>query len=183
MSDDGLSKDWEDVRSYTLEEREEAELLSKQTECTFIWAGREGHPMGVIVNFIFRDGRFWLTATEHRPRIASLRKDPRVSIAVTSKGADIGVSRSLTYKGTCFLHDDAETKAWFIPDFARAMRPDDPEKAAAFAAHLDSPGRLVLEVVPAQRIGFDSAKMWAAAPSAAPATPGTPVQEGSPPLR
>jgi hypothetical protein len=168
MGQGELSKDWEDIRSYTLDDGDESELLRRQTECTFIWTGREGHPMGVIVNFIFRDGRFWLTASDERPRIAALRRDPRVSVAVSSKGSGIPVSRSLTYKGTCTLHDDAPTKAWFIPEFSCAMRPEDPQAAAAFAAHLDSPGRLVLEVLPERRIGYDSAKMWRAAPSAAP---------------
>lgn len=162
------AQDFEDVRAYTLDEQEEQELLSRQTECTFTWSNKEGHPLGVIVNFMFRDGRFWLTATEMRPRIAAVRRDPRVSIAVTSKGSGIAVSRSLTYKGHCIVHDGPATLAWFCPEFAAVLRPDDAVKAASFAAHLDSPGRVVLEVVPEKRIGFDSAKMWEAAPSAAP---------------
>lgn len=171
MIDSGPGKDWEDVRSYTLEQDDEAELLRRQTECTFVWSGKEGHAMGVIVNFIFREGRFWLTASDQRPRIASVRRDPRVSIAVSSTGSGIAVSRSLTYKGTCVLHDDRPTLDWFVPAFSTAMRPDSPGAAAAFAAHLDSPGRLVLEVVPEKRIGYDAAKMWRAAPGAAPAGP------------
>jgi hypothetical protein len=162
------ARDWEDVRAYTLAEEQEAELLARQTECTFVWLGKDGHPMGVVMNYLPRDGRFWLTATAGRPRIAAVRRDPRVSISITSKGAGIEVSRSLSYKGTCLIHEDDETKAWFYPAFAARLRPDDPAKAASFAAHLDSPGRVVLEIVPEGRIGFDSAKMWAAAPSAAP---------------
>ena len=162
------ARDWEDVRSYTLEEQQEVELLERQTECTFIWLGKDGYPMGVVMNYLALDGRFWLTATAGRPRIAAVRRDPRVSIAITSKGSGITVSKSLTYKGSCVVHDDDDTKAWFYPAFAARLRPDDPEKAASFAAHLDSPGRVVLEIVPERRIGFDSAKMWAAAPSAAP---------------
>ncbi len=163
------ARDWEDVRSYTLDHDDERELLRRQTECTFIWRTRDGRPLGVIMNFLFHDGRFWLTATERRSRIAAVRRDPRVSIAVTSKGAGIGVSRSLTYAGYCAVHADSKTKAWFYPAFAQAMRPDDLASAASFARFLDSPGRVVLEVVPERRIGYDSAKMWAAAPSAAPA--------------
>jgi general stress protein 26 len=165
---DDAARDWEDVRAYTLAQEQEAELLARQTECTFIWLGKDGHPMGVVMNYLPQGGRLWLTATAGRPRIAAVRRDPRVSIAITSKGSGIGVSRSLTYKGTCLVRDDDETKAWFYPAFAARLRPDDPAKAASFAAHLDSPGRVVLEVVPEGRIGFDSAKMWAAAPSAAP---------------
>jgi hypothetical protein len=162
------AKDFEDVRSYTLENDDEAQLLAAQTECTFIWAGKEGHPMGVIVNYIARDGRFWLTATEMRKRIAAIRRDPRVSIAISSKGSGIDARQSLTYKGTCIVHDDAETLDWFIPEFSRAMRPDSPAAATSFGDHLRSPGRVVIEVVPDVRIGFDSTKMWTAAPSAAP---------------
>jgi general stress protein 26 len=163
------ARDWEDVRSYTLEEEQEAELLARQTECTFIWLAKDGHPMGVVMNYLPHDGRFWLTATQGRPRIAAVRRDPRVSIAITSKGSGIAVSRSLSYKGSCVVHEDDATKAWFYPAFAARLRPDDAVKAASFAAHLDSPGRVVLEIVPDRRIGFDSAKMWAAAPSAGPA--------------
>jgi hypothetical protein len=162
------AKDFEDVRSYTLENDDEAQLLAAQTECTFIWAGKEGHPMGVIVNYIARDGRFWLTATEMRKRIAAIRRDPRVSIAISSKGSGIDARQSLTYKGTCIVHDDAETLDWFIPEFSRAMRPDSPAAATSFGDHLRSPGRVVIEVVPDVRIGFDSTKMWTAAPWAAP---------------
>jgi hypothetical protein len=166
--DGDSAKDWEDVRAYTLDEDDESELLRRQTECTFIWNSKTGHPMGVVVNFIFRDGRFWLTATELRPRIAALREDPRASIAISSKGSGIEVSKSLTYKGHCVLHVDEQTKAWFYPEFAAVLRPGAPDKAASFAEHLNSEGRVVIELVPDKRIGFDSAKMWRAAPSAAP---------------
>lgn len=166
------AKDWEDVRAYTLDEAAEQELLERQTECTFIWVGKDGHPMGVVMNYMFRRGSFWLTATEQRPRIAAVRRDPRVSISITSKGSGITPSRSLSYKCLGTVHDDVETSAWFVPEFARVLRPESAQAAASFAAHLDSPGRVVLELRPLVRIGFDSAKMWQAAPSAAPHAPG-----------
>lgn len=162
------AKDWEDVRAYTLDEAAEQELLERQTECTFIWVGKDGHPMGVVMNYMFRRGSFWLTATERRPRIAAVRRDPRVSISITSKGSGITPSRSLSYKCLGTVHDDDATRSWFVPEFARMLRPESEERAASFAAHLDSPGRVVLELRPLVRIGFDSAKMWQAAPSAAP---------------
>jgi nitroimidazol reductase NimA-like FMN-containing flavoprotein (pyridoxamine 5'-phosphate oxidase superfamily) len=162
------AKNWEDVKSYTLDSEDERELLDAQTECTLIWAGKEGWPMGVIVNFIYRDGRFWLTASEERPRIASIRKDPRVSIAVTSKGSSVKERRSITYKCTAVVHRDRETLDWVLPEFANAMRPGEPEKAEAFRTMLDSPDRVVLELVPVTRIGFDSAKMWKASEGARP---------------
>jgi general stress protein 26 len=171
-----IVRDWEDVRAYALDPTDEAELLSAQTECTFIWTNAAGHPLGVIMNFIFRDGRFWLTASDRRQRVPAVRRDPRVSVAVSSKGSPILARRSLTYKGRCLVHDDAATKAWFYPEFAAAMRPGEPVRAEAFQAQLDSPHRVVLEVQPELRIGFDGDKMWQASP--AHAGPG-PVTEPS----
>ncbi|MPQ96526.1 hypothetical protein GB931_01030 [Modestobacter sp. I12A-02628] len=165
------ARDWEDVRAYPLGQQQEAELLERQTECTFIWLDRDGHPRGVVMNYLVADSRFWLTATAGRPRVAAVRRDPRVSIAISSRGSGIAVSRSLTRTGTCVVHDDDATRAWFYPALAARLRPGDEAAAASFAAHLDSPGRVVLEVVPAGRIGFDGAAMWSAAPSAAPTRP------------
>ena len=104
---------WEDVRGYTLDSQAEAQLLSLQTECTFIWSNRQGHPVGVIMNFIFRAGSFWLTASDLRKRVSAVRRDPRVSLAISSHGSGIAARRSLTYKGTCTVHSDEATKAWF----------------------------------------------------------------------
>ena len=160
-------RDYEDVTKYTLDQASEAELLARQIECTFIWSNSGGHPLGVIMNYVFRDGRFWLTASSQRARVPAVRRNPRVSIVVTSRGSGITTSKSLTYKGRCVVREDEATKAWFYPALAAAVRPDDPEAAAAFVRHLDSPRRVVLEVVPEGRIGFDSTRMWRDTPDAA----------------
>ena len=44
----------------------------------------------------------------------------------------------------------------------RRSNPDDPARAKAFQSFLDSPRRVILEVEPTQRIGYDGAKMGAA---------------------
>ena len=164
MADD---ENYEDVTQYTLDDEAEAELLSRQTECTFIWNRKDGHPSGVIMNFVVRDGRFWLTASSQRSRVPAVRRDPRVSVVVSSHGSGITTRKSLTYSGRCIVHEDAETKAWFYPALGNAVRRGDPEAAAGFVRHLDSPRRVVLEIVPEARVGFDSTQMWRDTPDAA----------------
>jgi nitroimidazol reductase NimA-like FMN-containing flavoprotein (pyridoxamine 5'-phosphate oxidase superfamily) len=154
-------KDFEDVSMYVLSDERELELLRRQNECTFMWSTSEGDPVGVIMNYVYADGRFWLTATRRRKRIAAIERDPRVAIAISSRGTGIGTSQSITYKGRAVLHDNRSVKDWFYPALAAAVRPGEPEKQAAFVAHLDSPGRVVIELVPTKRIGFDSAAMFA----------------------
>lgn len=150
--------DYEDVSVYTLGTDVEEELLAVQNECTFMWSTREGWPVGVIMSFVFRRGRFWLTAVRPRKRIAAVERDDRVAICVTSSGSPMGPGRTVTYKGRVTIHEDEETKAWFYPELAAALRPDE-AVARRFAAFLDSPQRVIFEVEPVQRIAFDGAKM------------------------
>ena len=63
--------------------------------------------------------------------------------------------------------DDAETLAWFYPLLAAKVRPDDESAQAAFVAHLDTPGRVVIKISPDGRIGFDSEAMFANSPAGA----------------
>lgn len=155
-----MAEDYEDVSVFTLSGDREATLLDKQTECCFMWTTRVGEPVGVIMNFVYRDGSFWLTATRRRKRIAAIERDPRVALAISSRGTDIGISQAVTYKGSAVLHDDERTKAWFYPALAARVRPASASQQAAFAEHLDSPGRVVIEVKPGARIGFDSEAMF-----------------------
>ena len=144
---------------YALDAAEREELLRSHAECTFNWATRDGWPMGVIMSYLWRDGRFWLTAGAHRHRIEAVRRDPRVSIVVSSTGTKLAAGKSITAKGRCRVHEDAETKAWFYPAFASHLYPDE-KQARAFAQRLDSPLRVVLEVAPEKWITYDGVKMF-----------------------
>jgi general stress protein 26 len=169
MTTAGEGKDYvdsyEDVSVFALADERETTLLHKQTECTFMWTTREGDPVGVIMNFVWHEGRFWLTCTRRRKRVAAVEARPRVAIAITSRGTDIGVSQAVTYKGDAIVHDDEATKAWFYPALAARVRPESAERQAAFVHHLDTAGRVVIEIKPTGRIGFDSEAMFRNSPA------------------
>ncbi|MCH2416839.1 MAG: hypothetical protein MK195_08775, partial [Acidimicrobiales bacterium] len=73
-------ENYEDVTVYDLDASAEEELLLGHNECTFMWANKEGWPVGVIMSYVWRKGSFWLTASAQRARIHAVRRDPRVSI-------------------------------------------------------------------------------------------------------
>ena len=154
-----LVDNYEDVTVYGLDDDVEAEMLDAQNECTFIWSNKEGWPVGVIMSYVFRDGKFWLTASSQRARISAVKRDPRVCVVVTSTGSKMQRNKTVTYKGTCTVHDDRAIKEWFYPELATALRGPDQEAVDLFVKFLDSPRRVVLEVEPTQRIGYDGAKM------------------------
>jgi len=124
--------------------------------------------MGVIMSYVWRDGKFWLTATSQRARVKAIRRDPRVSIVLTSVGTSLGPSRSITVKGRVTLHDDEETKRWFYPAVAKAILRGAPQEMIDhFVQMLDSERRLVFEVTPEKWITYDAAKMMVASLEAA----------------
>ena len=116
--------DYEQVSVYALDDAEREELLRSHAECTFNWVTRDGWPVGVIMSYLWRDGRFWLTAGAHRHRIEAVRRDPRVSIVVSSAGTKLAAGKSITAKGRCHVREDAATKAWFYPAFAGHLYPE-----------------------------------------------------------
>lgn len=155
-----VTQDHEQVSQYPLDATQLEQLLTNASECVLMWATKDGWPVGVIHSMLWKDGRFWLTVAAHRHRSAALRRDPRCSVSVSGTAAPAGSAPagSATAKGRCVIHEDQETKDWFYPEFAAKMSPD-PAAAKAFQALLDSPLRLVLEIVPEKWITFDLAKM------------------------
>jgi len=151
---------YEQVSIYGLDDAAREKLLSEHNECTFMWSTRDGWPIGVIMSYLWKDGRFWLTAGAHRHRISAVRRDDRVSIVVTSTGTRLGGGKSATAKGRCVVHEDRETKDWFYPEFSSHLYAHDAGAAENFCKFLDSPLRVVLEVIPEKWIVYDGVKMF-----------------------
>ena len=164
---DASDTDYEDLTECGLSEELEDELIHTQTECTFMWTNKAGEAFGVIMSFLPKDGRLWLTAAERRARISAIRRFPRAAVCVNSTGTSMGKGKTVTYKGSCIVHDSRDVKDWFYPEFARHLRPDDEQAAAAFQSFLDSPHRVIIEFTPDYKLSFDSAIMWQRSPEAA----------------
>lgn len=150
---------YEDLSPFALREEEREALLNAQTECTFCWGTRDGSPMGVIMAYVWRGGRVWLTATSQRKRIAAIRRNPVCAVVVTSAGSAQPPGRTVTLKGPCTIHEDEETKGWFYPALAERVVATPGPAQDAFRQHLDSPLRVVLEVVPEKWVTCDAARM------------------------
>ncbi len=155
--------DYEDVREFTLDDDRMGELLASQNECSFVWSTKDGWPVGVIMSFVWRDGRVWLTSSRQRKRVAAVQRDDRVSIIVSGIGTPIGAGKTVTLKGRCRVVEDDETKRWFYPALAAAIFPGNERRQAKFTSFLDSPGRVIFEVTPVGTISHDIDKLSAAA--------------------
>ncbi|TFV81230.1 hypothetical protein E4P40_16540 [Blastococcus sp. CT_GayMR20] len=135
--------DLENLKGTHLDKADQGELLTAQTECTFIFSDAEGHPCGVVMSFFEEDGVFWLTAVEGRHQVKGLDRDPRCSIVVSSAGSGLPGRRMLSIRGEGTVHRDDETKQWFLDQFTTRLQPTDP---VSWRKLLDSPKRVVFEV-------------------------------------
>ena len=163
------STNYDDVKQYRLDPEREQELLNTGGECTFIWANKSGHPIGVTTAYVPAKGKIWMTATKERVRIKAIARDGRSSIVISSKGTPMGGGKTVTYKGHTVIHDDQETKHWMYNLLAAGMsaegRNDEGNEFTSgldpqmFVRFLDTPERIVLEFTPEMSIPFDGDKM------------------------
>ncbi len=163
------SIDYDDVKQYKLDPDREKELVNSSGECTFIWANKSGHPIGVTTAYVPVDGKIWMTATKERVRVKASARDGRSSICITSTGTAMGGGKTVTYKGHTVIHDSQETKLWMYKLLAAGMgaASDDGNEftagldASLFVRFLDTPERIVMEFTPEMSILFDGDKMAA----------------------
>jgi hypothetical protein len=154
---------YDEVDRYPLDPETQEKILLEQNECSFVWGPKDHWAVGVIMTYVWRDGKFWLTATSQRARIAAIKRDPRVSIIVSSVGTSIGPARSITAKGRVRILEDRATLDWVLPAVSAAILPDAPQAMKdAFTKMMDSERRIVLEITPEKWVTFDAAKMMVA---------------------
>jgi general stress protein 26 len=154
--------DHEIVSIYPFTDAEVDALMTNAHEAVLMWATKDGWPVGVTHAFFWRDGKIWLTFSEHRHRAAAIRRDPRVSVNVSSTsyrpGGPAGLPHgAITFKGTAEFFDDEATKAWFYPALAKKVSPDDAGFETYFNNLLDSPLRTIIAVTPVKKIMYNSA--------------------------
>jgi len=156
MSDD-QEVDYEDLTTMRLDDEALAELLAAGGECIFNWTTSEGHPVGVVVAFIYHEGKFFTTCAERRKRVPALRKRPQSGIVINQEG------RTASYKGESIVHANGdpgfdELKGWFYPRLSRLdVEPDDAYRQS-FCKFLDSPHRVIIETDARLIVAFDTAK-------------------------
>jgi len=79
--------------------------------------------------------------TRQRKRIAAIRRDPRVSVVVSSHGTDLGPAKGITAKGRAIIHDDPEIQQWFYRACAAVNIPTPGKLQDLFAQMMDTEKR------------------------------------------
>jgi hypothetical protein len=158
MANDDI--DYEDLTTMRLDDAALDELLASGGECVFNWTTAEGHPVGVVVAFVYHEGTFFTTCAERRKRVPALRKRPQSGIVINAQG------KTATFKGESVVHahgDEGfdELKEWFYTKLSRVAEQPDDGYRQAFKKFLDSPHRVIIETDARLVVAFDTAKFHA----------------------
>jgi hypothetical protein len=149
--------DYEDLTTMRLDDESLRGLVESGGECIFNWTTSEGYPVGVVVAYVYHDGKFWTTCADRRKRVPALRKRPQSGIIINRDG------KTASYKGDSTVHANGDEgfeqlKTWFYATLTGvAVRPDD-EYRRSFAKFLDSPHRVIIETDARLVVAFDTAK-------------------------
>ena len=149
--------DYEDLTSMRLDDADLEGMLAEVGECVFNWTTREGYPVGVVVAFVYHEGKFFTTCAERRKRVPALRARPQSALVINTAG------KTATFKGDSVVHAPGDPgfddlKAWFYPRLSRLdLDPDDVYRQS-FAKFLDSPHRVIVETDARLVVGFDTVK-------------------------
>lgn len=152
--------DYEDLTTMRLDDDALQKLIEAGGECVFNWTTRDGYPVGVVVAFLYRDGKFFTTCAERRKRVPALRARPQSAIVINANG------QTASFKGDSIVHapgDDGfeELKAWFYPTLSGSAANPEDEYRQAFAKFLDSEHRVIIETDARLVVAFDVAKFQA----------------------
>jgi len=163
MSDaqtDAGEVDYEDLTAMRLNDDALNELLAGGGECVFNWTTRDGYPVGVVVAFLYRDGKFWTTCAERRKRVPALKARPQSAIVINRDG------KTASFKGDSIVHapgddDFDDIKSWFYPTLSGSAANPEDEYRQSFAKFLDSEHRVIIETEARLVVAFDVAKFQA----------------------
>ncbi|MGA9275321.1 hypothetical protein [Ilumatobacter sp.] len=152
--------DYEDLTTMRLDQEALDSLLRSGGECIFNWTTKDGHPVGVVVAFVYHDGKFFTTCAERRKRVPALRARPQSGLVINNSG------KTATFKGESVVHahgDDGfdELKEWFYTKLSRVDQDPEDEYRKSFKKFLDSPHRVIIETDARLVVAFDTAKFHA----------------------
>ncbi len=133
---------------------EQAAFLRQQHKAAFATIDKDGFPHVVGMNYVVKDGAFYMTSYGKAQKVVNVRRNPRVGLMVET-GDSYAELRGVMVRGQCEIVEDVEAvKATFaLRTEGRDTRTPGPGAVAS------SPKRVVLKVVPHRVTSWDHRKL------------------------
>jgi PPOX class probable F420-dependent enzyme len=134
---------------------EQAAYLRTNRKCALATLDKDGFPHVTAMNFVMRDGAFYMTSYGKAQKVVNIRRDPKVAMMVET-GSAYAELKGVMVRGLCEIieGEDAVHQVWVWSAEARGETYSRPAGASSSA-----PKRVVLKIVPRKTISWDHTKL------------------------
>ena len=134
---------------------EQAAYLRTNRKCALATLDKEGFPHVTAMNFVMRDGAFYMTSYGKAQKVVNIRRDPKVAMMVET-GSAYAELKGLMVRGLCEIIEGAEAVRQVFAWSAEARGETYSRPAGASSS---APKRVVLKIVPQRTISWDHSKL------------------------
>jgi nitroimidazol reductase NimA-like FMN-containing flavoprotein (pyridoxamine 5'-phosphate oxidase superfamily) len=132
---------------------EQDAFLREHKKCALATLDQNGFPHLVAMNFVYRDGAFYMTSYGKAQKVLNARRDPKVAVMIET-GSDYAELKGIMARGDCEIIDDPERVrdvfGWLGASRA-AARPSGSAQSV--------PKRIVMKIVPRRIVSWNHAKL------------------------
>jgi PPOX class probable F420-dependent enzyme len=134
---------------------EQAAYLRTNRKCALATLDKDGFPHVTAMNFVMRDGAFYMTSYGKAQKVVNIRRDPKVAMMVET-GSAYAELKGVMVRGLCEIieGEDAVHQVWAWSAEARGETYSRPAGASSSA-----PKRVVLKIVPRKTVSWDHTKL------------------------
>lgn len=134
---------------------QQAVYLRANRKCALATLDKDGFPHVTAMNFVLRDGAFYMTSYGKAQKVVNIRRNPKTAIMVET-GSAYAELKGVMVRGECQIieGEDAVHQVWAWSAEARGETYSRPAGASSSA-----PKRVVLKIVPHKIVTWDHSKL------------------------
>ena len=134
---------------------EQVAFLRQNRKCALATVDKDGFPHVVAMNFVARDGAYYMTSYGKAQKVVNVRRNPKVGLMVEA-GSAYAELKGVMVRGHCEIHEGEEAVHQVFAWSAEA-RGDTYKRPAG--ASSSAPKRVVLKIVPHKIMTWDHSKL------------------------
>jgi PPOX class probable F420-dependent enzyme len=142
-------------RQIHLSPDEQAAFFREQRKAALATLDQDGFPHVVAMNYLAKDGAFYMTSYGKAQKVVNIRRNPKVALMMEAGNAYAEL-RGVMVRGHCEIIEGADAvRAMFAAMAeARGATPSRPSGAGG-----NAPKRVVLKVIPEKITSWDHSKL------------------------
>jgi nitroimidazol reductase NimA-like FMN-containing flavoprotein (pyridoxamine 5'-phosphate oxidase superfamily) len=132
---------------------EQAAFLRDNRKAALATLDQDGFPHVVAMNFIVRDGAYYMTSYGKAQKVMNIRRNPKVGVMVETGGAYAEL-KGVMVRGDCELIEEPDAVGEVLGWLGEGRSTSRPAGAARSA-----PKRVALKIIPRKTMTWDHSKL------------------------